>query len=162
MLEVSSFEVDTQQASDLVVLNAKGLSIAARVRRPGYADAYGHDFTIRLKRDNGQKTEMRKILDGWADWMFYGHAHPAEAGEIIRWMIIDLKSFRAHWIRELTKRNQGKKTIRCGKKSNEDGTHFAYFDSRTFPDDPPILIAASHTDNPPQNFIPQRDALTAI
>ena len=75
LLEESSFEVDTQQAADLVVMNARDTTIACRVRRGGYADRYGYEFTIRAKRDTGAKTELEKIIDGFGDWMFYGHAH---------------------------------------------------------------------------------------
>lgn len=131
LLEESSFEVDTQQAADLVVLNARDKTIAARVRRHGYVDSYGFDFTIRAKRDSGAKTELEKFVDGFGDWMFYGHASVDGLG-IDRWMVISLPAWRAAIIR---------KQAPCKNKSNSDGTHFVAFDIRELPSD--VLIAAS-------------------
>lgn len=45
LLEPSSFEVDTKQASDLVVLRARDQMVACRVRRQGYAERYPYEFT---------------------------------------------------------------------------------------------------------------------
>jgi hypothetical protein len=131
LLEESSYEVDTQQAADLVVLNGRDKTIACRVRRCGYADKFGNDFTIRLKRDSGAKTEMEKIVDGFGDWLFYGHAD-TDGMNISRWMLINLPALRAAIIR---------KKIKYLKKSNGDGTHFLAFDIRDLPAS--CLIAAS-------------------
>lgn len=131
LLEESSFKVDTQQAADLVVLNARDKTIACRVRRAGYADRYGYEFTIRAKRDSGAKTELEKLVDGFGDWMFYGHAD--ENGvDVCRWMVISLPAWRAAIIR---------KQAHCKKQSNGDGTHFVAFDIRDLPVD--VLISAS-------------------
>lgn len=120
------------------MMKARDMMIAARVRRPGYAERYPWEFTIRSHRDNGTKTEMQKIVDGFGDWMFYGHAG-IEPGEICRWFVIDLAKFRAGLIR-----NPGGcgREIWWGEKSNNDGTHFCWFDVRKFPAN--ILIKASH------------------
>ncbi len=131
LLEPSSFEVDTKQAADLVVLNARDKTIAARVRRHGYSDSYPFDFTIRSHRDTGAKTELQKIIDGFGDWMFYGHAH-SELVNITRWMVIDLPAWRAAIIR-----HQAPYT----KQNNGDGTQFVAFDIRRLPRN--VLIAAS-------------------
>lgn len=131
LLEASSFEIDTTQAADLVVLNARDKTIAARVRRFGYADRYPHDFTIRSSRDSGAKTELEKIVDGFGDWMFYGHSDESETG-ISRWMVINLASLRAALIRDKAP---------WKKKSNSDGTHFVAFDIRDLPES--CLIAAN-------------------
>lgn len=66
LLEESSFENDAQQATDLMILNARDKRIAARVRRPGYADRYPYEFTIRSHRDSGSKTELEKLLTALA------------------------------------------------------------------------------------------------
>ena len=124
LLEESSFEVDTQQAADLVVLNARDKTIACRVRRSGYADKYGNEFTIRAKRDSGSKTELEKIVDGFGDWMFYGHADP-DGMNVCRWMVISLPALRAAIIR---------KQANPLNQSNGDGTHFVAFDVRSLPD----------------------------
>ena len=131
LLEESSFEVDTQQAADLVVMNARDKTIACRVRRAGYADRYGNEFTIRAKRDTGAKTELEKIIDGFGDWMLYGHANQ-DGKSLSRWMVISLPALRAAIIR---------KQAQPIKKSNGDGTHFVSFDIRQLPGS--CLIAAS-------------------
>lgn len=141
LLEESSFEIDTKQAADLVVLNARDKMIAARVRRSGYADRYPFEFTIRAKRDTGTRTELEKIVDGFGDWMFYGHAHE-DGVSVSRWMVIDLSALRAALIR---------RQAPCQKQSNGDGTHFVAFDIRTLPK--AVLIASS--------FIVERDGETA-
>lgn len=133
LLEETSFEVDTKQAADLIVLSAKTLTVACRVRRSGYL-RYANQFTIRAKRDNGTDTELYKITNGWGDWMFYGHAD--DNNEIIRWALIDLNHFRAHMIRD-------RGSIKKGMVANGDGTHFAWFDMTTFPPFPPLLVASS-------------------
>ena len=138
LLEVSSFEVDTQQATDLVVMKANGVTIACRVRRPGYLN-YKNEFTIRRKRDSGAVTEMDKIINGWADWMFYGHAvsncDQLELPGFSAWYLINLDSFRAQLIKY-------QKSLRFEKKSNVDGTHFTAFDMTSFQPHPPLLIAS--------------------
>lgn len=141
LLEESSFEVDTQQAADLVVMNARDKTIACRVRRCGYADRYGYEFTIRAKRDTGAKTELEKIVDGFGDWMFYGHA--AEDGmNVSRWMVISLPALRAAIIR--------KQAVPI-KQSNGDGTHFVAFDVRALPES--CLVSA--------NFVVERERQAA-
>jgi hypothetical protein len=56
-------EQDTREAADLVVLRARDVTIACRVRRPKYA-MYRDQFTIRLHRATGTMTEYEKIIDG--------------------------------------------------------------------------------------------------
>jgi len=139
LLETSSFEVDTQQAADLVVFRARDVTIACRVRRHGYAERYPYDFTIRSARDSGARTELEKFTDGWGDWMFYGHA--AQNDPIVeRWWLIDLDAWRAAMIRD-------HKSIVMVETPNGDGTHFIAFDVRSFqvrPKCKPLVIAASH------------------
>jgi len=136
LLNVASDEIDVTQATDLMVFTARDMRIAARVRRPGFSERYLYEFTIRAERDNGAKTELAKIVDGWADWFFYGHADEEEQF-IEYWWLIDLDAFRAALIRTA----MNKTSLRCGQKSNGDGTHFKWFDLRSFPEHPPILIA---------------------
>jgi hypothetical protein len=133
----SSFEVDTLQAADLVVMKAKNMTIACRIRRPGYAESYPNDFTIRSHRASGAETEFDKLVKGWGDWMFYGHAQDNDSNHIRRWMLIDLSSWRAHMIR------RDRYKFRYGDGDNRDGTHFYWFDSSSFPTEPALLIACS-------------------
>lgn len=136
LLEQANFVLDTKQATDLIVLNARDLRIAARVRRPGYAERFPYEFTIRSHIDTGSKTEFEKIIDGFGDWIFYGHADNDDL--ICRWWLVDLNSFRANLIRDKTK-------LKFEKRSNGDGTHFVAFDLRSFSPIPPIIISGSHT-----------------
>ena len=147
LLEPSSLKVDTQQAADLVVLTGRNLTIAARVRRSGFADLFPYQFTIRAQRAGGARTELQKIVDRWGDWFLYGHA--ISDVDIGRWMIIDLHSFRAARSRRIIPDNM------CGMKKNTDGrTTFAWFDVRGFAQcREPILIASSFTLDEP--VVPQ-------
>jgi hypothetical protein len=136
LLEPAPNEWDIGQATDLVVLQARNVCIAARVRRHGYADRYPYEFTVRSERDSGAATELRKVTDGWGDWMFYGHSG-ADGRGFDRWWLVDLRAFRAALIRD-------RNAVRCTAKSNNDGTHFVAFDLRSFPPRPSILVASSH------------------
>jgi hypothetical protein len=157
LLEPAPLELDMHEATDMIVLRARDMRIACRVRRPGYAEPYPWDFTIRSRRDSGAETELSKILmRGWGDAMFYGHAAQLEAGPIARWHFIDLHSFRGHHTHRDTRR-----AIKCGERSNGDGTYFCWYDVRSFLPDPPILIAQSHQwHEPPQRFVPPQPQYT--
>lgn len=137
LLEPSPFEVDANQAADLVVLRAKNVLIACRVRRPGYLPRFDNQFTLRCHRDSGATTEEAKIIDGWGDWMFYAHAHPdLNIKNFCRWFLIDLSAWRAHLIRK-EKRDH----IRAGRMPNGDGTYFRWYDVRSFVGEPELIIA---------------------
>jgi hypothetical protein len=77
-------------------------------------------------------------VNGKGDWMFYGHANPNQTG-IGHWWIIDLKAFRAALIRQA---NNGS-PICMGDQANPDGTCFKWFDIRSFPAPPPVVVAPS-------------------
>lgn len=133
LIEESELLIDRTQAADLVVLMGRDIRIGCRVRRPGYADRYPHEFTLRAHRESGAATELEKITNGWGDWLLYGH----DAGDgrtLSRWMVIDLHAWRAHLIRH-------QQQIKWGRKSNGDGTEFVWFDVRSFSGAPPILVA---------------------
>lgn len=138
LLEPASFELDAKQATDLMVFSARDMRIAARVRRPGYADRYPYEFTIRCKRDSGAETELSKIVNGWGDWLFYGHADTSNW--ISRWWLIDLDAFRAALIRSAMNGTP----LKAKDMANGDGTYFKAFDVRSFPEVPPILVGFSH------------------
>jgi hypothetical protein len=149
LLVESSLDVDQKQATDLIVLRARDMMIAARIRRPGYADTYPNEFTIRSHRDSGAATELEKITDGFGDWMFYGHAADDTSMFLSRWMLIDLQAWRAHLIRN---RNR----VAPQRKSNGDGTHFVAFDVTRFLGKPPLLVACSH----PEQMRPETARMT--
>jgi hypothetical protein len=56
---------------------------------------YDDEFTIRLARKSGAKTEFQKIREGMCDWLFYGWG-PEEGYHLTKWTIIDLEVFRQH------------------------------------------------------------------
>lgn len=134
LLEESTLTQDREQAADLVVFTGHAMTIACRVRRQGYADRYPWDFTIRALRDNGAKTELSKVIDGWGDWFLYGH-DDGSGVDLARWFLLDLKVFRSTLIRRpslLRDRNP---------IPNSDGTHFHAWNVQEFPDH--FVIAAS-------------------
>lgn len=141
LLVPSTIEADIKQATDLMVLRARDMTIAARVRRHGFADRFPYEFTVRAARDSGAKTEIEKITEGWGDWMFYGHQASPHSLSVHPWWLIDLSAWRAAMIRVAW--NVGFPRVRTGMIPNGDGTHFRYFDLRTFPLDPPICVASA-------------------
>lgn len=136
LIEDSSFEVDTKKATDLVLFEAKPQMIACRLRRDGFHKRFPWDFTVRSARDSGAKTELSKIIEGWADLMFYGHIH--ENKRIMSWFLISLKAFREALIKD----NRRDVKLSFQKKGNGDGTHFIAYDIRSFPSH--ICLASSH------------------
>lgn len=130
--------LDMTQATDLLMLDAKDMRIAARVRRPGFAARFPHQFTIRSRIPSGGETELSKIINGAGDLMFYGHSDPSQE-RIDRWWLIDLNAFRA----ALVRRSVEGSGIHWGSQVNDDGTAFTWFDVRSFPNDPPLVVAQS-------------------
>ncbi|MFN3662809.1 hypothetical protein [Yoonia sp.] len=135
LLEVAADPFDMLQATDLMMLDARDIRVAARVRRPGYGNRYPNEFTIRSRVPSGAETVLSKIVNGAGDWLFYGHANASHTG-MEAWCLIDLKAFRAGLIRQANGHY-----IRCGDKANHDGTWFKWFDIRSFPQNPPLVIA---------------------
>ena len=138
LLQVAPNYLDQHHATDLLMLDGRDLRIAARVRRPGYATRYPYEFTIRSQVASGAMTELAKIVNGEGDWLFYGHASEDGQG-LDLWWLIDLRAFRAALIR----RSANGIPIRCGDKANADGTCFKWFDIRSFPNEPPLIVACS-------------------
>lgn len=136
LLEPAPLDLDMKEATDMLLLRARDMRIGCRLRRPGYAERYPWEFTLRSKRDSGADTELEKIRRGWGDWIFYGHA--GTGTDIPRWFVVDLAAFRRHLMGERANR------LAFEKKSNYDGTHFIAFDIRSFQLEPTVLVASSH------------------
>lgn len=123
LLVPAPMDVDMTQATDFLMFKAGGLSLAARIRgtdRSGrrYADLYPNDITIRSRRDNGTRTEWAKIIeDGFADWMFYGHA-TGVGTRLYPFFLIDLAVLREMYAAD------GTKILTSQDKANGDGTYF--------------------------------------
>lgn len=139
LLVASPFEIDAKEASDLIVLKARDMRIAARVRRPGYIQRYKYEFTVRSKRNNGAKTEMRKLIEGFADWMLYGHSDEEEK-RLAEWMLIDLNVWRAYLL-ERSYENGWRSLVKDEKNNTDKTTQFMAFDVRNFPSE--MLIAGT-------------------
>ncbi len=140
LLVPAPFEVDSEQATDLIVLRARDMMVACRVRRPGYVDKprWRRQFTVRRKRASGAKTELEKFIDGFGDWMFYGHA-TGVADEISPWFLLDLDVFRAALIR--MSQRYSEQPVTSENCVNTDGTQFKAYDIDSFP--PQLVIASS-------------------
>lgn len=135
----ATFEQDAEQATDLTVFKAGGITIAARIRKPEFFDRYPTDFTIRYSLKNGAKTEYQKMVEGWGDWMFYGHAKEESGSTELRaWYLLDLSHWRAHLI-------QDKEGCRNAyrKHANDDGSTLLAFDLSKMTGFPKIVIHAS-------------------
>ena len=130
LLVPAPIERDVSEATDLIVLRARDMTIGVRIRREGYNDIYPNQFTIRAARDSGAKTELRKIIEGWGDWLFYGHASGAQG--IMPWMIIDLSMLRAVFMGKSDILHYPDNVV-SGVKSNGDGTYFHWFDASKLP-----------------------------
>ncbi len=131
VLEEAPISLDQREATDLMILDAKDVRYACRMREAGYDKKYGYQFTIRTGRPTGAKTELAKILDGFGDRFFYGFA--SERGIAIkRWCLIDLHTFRREYS------YLAKKALH---RRNSDRTTFDAWDVRNCPAS--LLISAS-------------------
>lgn len=121
----SSFEVDTQNATDLVMLRTDRMNFAVRLRKyDNYGSRYLQQFTIRAKTRHNNKTEIHKILEGNADYGFYGWVYEKNK-RLKYWTIFDLDIFR----KEVDKETLNNKHLYM----NKDGTGFYVFDYKQFP-----------------------------
>ena len=76
---------------------------ACQIRRASNYEKYKNEFTIRSKRPSGNKTELRKIIEGWGDYFFYGFSNKDETA-LHSWFIGDLSVFRVWFVSELYKK----------------------------------------------------------
>lgn len=133
-VNVSPFEVDVEQATDLIIEGdsefGKNVHVAVRLRKSKFATRYPYEFTVRYQYTDGYKTEHEKIMEGYADIMFYGFV---DQNCIFRWIILDLDVYREEAENDyITKEH----------KHNRDGRNsFLAYDIRSFKGD--IIIAHS-------------------
>lgn len=88
-ISIAPLEKDTKEATDFII-ETEGLGTAVRLRRPGCKH---RDLTLRSDRSNGAKTELAKIIEGFASRYFYGWTDIH--GEIPEWILVDLDKMRA-------------------------------------------------------------------
>lgn len=137
LLVPAPLELDQREAADLMVLRAAGMTIACHVRHSKYYDRYHNEFAVRDKRDSGAETELAKFIKGFGDWLFYGFATTLETDFAV-WRVIDLHAWRVHRIVNADK-------IRDGIMPNGDGTYLHWYDIRSFPPEPKLVVACSLT-----------------
>lgn len=133
LLRTSPFHKDVDEATDLVLLRGQTQDVAVRIRQHKYLDRYPNDFTLRAKVRGPNQSEVKKILGGFGDLMFYGWAD-SKGKRLADWMLLDLNNFR-HAMMGCDWRNE----YQTGTKSNGDGTGLRYFNVRSLPDD--VVIA---------------------
>jgi len=138
LLKQSELSIDRHEATDLMLLTGRDLSIACRVRRPGF-EKYASHLTVRSKRPNStQLTEYEKIVSGFGDLYFLAFAAKSNEPSFSSWYLISLNAFRAHLITNPSR-------IIQGEKVNQDGTVFRWYDLRSFPARPALLVASSNS-----------------
>lgn len=91
-VKVAPREADVKRATDFE-FEVIGGTIAARVHRPAYWGRYW-DWTVRSERTaTGAKTELAKLLEGYARWYLYAWARTENA--FGAYALIDLDMVRA-------------------------------------------------------------------
>jgi hypothetical protein len=129
-------EDDRQRNTDLIVLKMDSVRIACRLRRADrYLAKYGNQFTIRVGRPTGIKTELTKIIEGWGDYFFYAFGDE-QTQALAKWTLADLKVFRGAFARRLVERNPLPPLLHNGDNSS---TFYAF----KWSDYPADLVVAS-------------------
>ena len=127
---VAPIEEDMQRNSDLVVLKMDSVRVACRIRRHGYLEKYGDQFTIRAGRPSGIKTELSKIIEGWGDFLFYGFSDQEEK-LLVKASMIDLDVFRLEFMRQLH-RSSGR-IPGISKTNHDNSSDLLAFEFKDFP-----------------------------
>jgi len=112
----ATLKQDQQEGFDLVLSFASG-NIAVRLRKNKYFFTY-RDFTVRYQSNNpNAKTEIHKIIEGCADYYFYGW-ESQDGTRVEYYMILGLDMFRIALIDD-----PPREPIK-----NYDGTSFLHYD----------------------------------
>jgi hypothetical protein len=135
-VDVAAPEDDWERNTDFVLtLRQNRLTFSARARRFQYAERYVNNFSIRLGRATGAKTEMAKMLNGHGDMLIYGFESAPGSDRLCPWLLGNLEILRQY--------------IRDGgyyePKPNDDGTTAAYF----YLDDMPLGFLENSEGIPP-------------
>ena len=100
-VSVSSNYDDINNCSDMYMVTTypdgevKEHNLGVRGRSFKYFASYKDEFTIRGEVISGNKTEVKKILEGKGDFLFYYFRNPA-GDKIMAWRIINLHKFRIY------------------------------------------------------------------
>ena len=120
LIQVSSHEVDCNEAGDLTIIFPRNGTVAVRLRTPD-ASRFTGDFTLRSRTKHNAKSEVSKIIDGKADFFFYGHVDRAD--RIWFWHLLDCQQMRAEFIRHPRLLREAINR----ERQNKDGTAFISF-----------------------------------
>lgn len=132
LIAAAPYMEDRDHNTDLIVMTLQPYRVGCRVRRFEYLQRYPNDFTIRSNVPSGLPSELAKIIEGWADYFFYGFSNEDESG-LADWFLGDLNVFRLWFNRQLVK-NKGKAPGTL--QDNYDGSSsFRAFDRRQMPYD---------------------------
>lgn len=132
------FEEDAHRNTDLIVLKMEAIRVAVRMRTYQNYEKYPDDFTVRVSRGSGNETELRKIMKGFGNLMFYGF-EDSDQRHVGRWTLIDLDVFRGSvWDSYL----RTKKIPGFEKKNTDGSSDFRVFRLAEFP--PTLIRAQGH------------------
>lgn len=129
------YEEDAHRNTDLIVLKMEAIRIAVRMRTYKNFVKYPNDFTIRVSRGSGNETELKKIIRGFGNLMFYGFEH-RDRLRVGRWTLIDLEVFRVTLFETLTRTKEWPGFPRTNPDGSSDFRVFR------FAEFPPTLIRA--------------------
>jgi hypothetical protein len=132
-------EEDRERNTDLVVLRLDAVRVGCRVRKQDQI-RYADEFTIRVGRPSGIKTELTKIIEGWGDYFFYGFSD-SEEKLLDRWLLGSLNAFRVWHSRQLVERKG--KPPGFLKKNHDGSSSFCAYKWREIPG---FVIAHNHND----------------
>jgi hypothetical protein len=142
-IKVTTPEQDMKEAADLILTDGdEEFMIALRLRNRSYMADYPFDFTIRREYTAGYKTEYEKIMEGFADMMFYGFR---EGNKIVRWVFMSMDEFRfQHMYDDAESEWYPKDYIVYQRKDNRDGRNcFNGYDILSFPNIKDLIITHS-------------------
>lgn len=140
---VTTPEQDMTEAADLILTDGKEeFMIALRLRNASYMEQFCFEFTIRREYTQGYKTEYVKIMEGFADMMFYGFR---DGNRVVRWLFLSIDEFRKHHhFDEVLDEWVPNDYIVFSRKDNKDGRNcFNGYDINSFPDLDKLIIAHS-------------------
>ena len=136
----ASFIEDTQQNTDIIMIESNRIRYACRIRRFSYYKNYNfrNEFTIRSKTKYNKKTEIDKVLEGWGDFFIYGFENECCNG-LQKITVSDLAVFRKVYNEKMGSYH-----------NNHDGTGFLSFRWDEFPSE---FIVNKMEVEPVQNII---------
>ncbi len=116
LITEAPIEEDQKRNTDLMVLCIEAIRVGCRVRRVEFVEKYGDEFTLRVSRPSGVKTELEKIMNGWGDYFFYGFG---QNRRLVRWTLASLDAFRSWYNSRVYRERLADKKISNHDNSSE-------------------------------------------